>query len=66
LVNWNKEASIIKFDIPESLKVKLNIGQFYKLQLAYINTNEEIGYYSTIGVAKYTAEPWLSLESKDG
>ena len=47
-------------------KDKLNIGQHYKVQLAYINKESEkqklVGYYSTIGVIKYTAEPQVYIE----
>lgn len=47
-------------------KDKLNIGQHYKVQLAYINKEGEkqklVGYYSTIGVIKYTAEPQVYIE----
>lgn len=37
---------------------KLLVGQYYKLQLAYVDTvNSEPGYYSTVGVIKKTADP---------
>lgn len=37
---------------------KLNIGQYYKIQLAYVSTeNSVVGYYSSVGVIKFTAEP---------
>ncbi len=39
---------------------KLNISQYYKIQIAYLSSDgskEVIGYYSTIGVVKYTAFP---------
>lgn len=49
-----------------NFKDKLNIGQHYKVQLAYINKEGEkqklVGYYSTIGVVKYTAEPQVYIE----
>lgn len=45
---------------------KLIIGQYYKIQLAYIGYNSSrgkgiTGYYSSIGVAKFTAEPQISI-----
>ena len=54
---------ILHSDIDEenSFIQKLKIGQFYKFQLAYINTNGEVGYYSTVGVSKYTTKPELSI-----
>ena len=38
-------------------------GQSYKLQLAYINKSNEIGYYSTIGIAKYTTQPKINIKN---
>ncbi len=32
-------------------------GQYYKFQIAYIDNKGDIGYYSTVGVGKYTAKP---------
>lgn len=39
----------------------LNVGQYYKVQLAYIDTNNLVGYYSTIGIIKAIAKPEISL-----
>lgn len=32
-------------------------GQYYKFQIAYIDNKGDIGYYSTVGVGKYTTKP---------
>ncbi len=38
------------------------IGQYYKIQIAYIEKNtNEIGYYSSIGVVKCTAKPTMYI-----
>lgn len=42
----------------------LAIGQFYKIQLCYLNGDEE-GYYSTVGVFKYTSEPTVQFKLLD-
>lgn len=42
---------------------KLRIGQFYKFQLAFIDTTGEIGYYSTVSIGKYTSKPELRINS---
>lgn len=42
------------------------VGQFYKLQIAFINHNNEIGYYSDIGIMKYTAQPTVTIEGLSG
>lgn len=54
--------SIVYFDISkETLEKSFLIGQFYKCQLAYIDTNDVVGYYSTVGVIKYTTKPKVSI-----
>ena len=44
----------------------LQIGQYYKLQLAYIGGgSNDVGYYSSAGIIKKTTRPSLSLPSLD-
>jgi hypothetical protein len=40
----------------------LRAGQFLKAQMAYLNKNDEVGYYSTVGITKYTSKPTLSIQ----
>lgn len=57
------------FDLSEEIaNKKLNIGQHYKIQIAYINKGDSeedvgqmLGYFSTVAVVKYTAEPNVSI-----
>lgn len=42
---------------------KLKLSQFYKLQIAFIDATGEIGYYSTVGVSKYTSKPSLTINN---
>lgn len=42
---------------------KIKVGQFYKCQIAYLDSNEEVGYYSSVGVGKYTIKPNLSISN---
>lgn len=44
---------------------KLKIGQFYKFQIAYVDLNDEIGYYSNATTSKYTTYPTLSIIGMD-
>ena len=54
--------SIVYFNISkETLEKTFLIGQFYKCQLAYIDINDVTGYYSTVGVIKYTTKPKVSI-----
>lgn len=39
------------------LEGKIKPGQFLKIQLAFIDTNNNVGYFSTVGIVKYTTAP---------
>lgn len=61
---WNKYEKAnpeVSFEIPQSIINKLSIGQFYKVQLAYIDTDGITGYYSTVSIIKYTAKPEIEI-----
>lgn len=51
-----------KFNL-SSISDKLKIGQFYKVQIAYVDKSNIIGYYSTVGVVKYTTKPQVSIHN---
>lgn len=55
---YNIETHEVYFNMPIE---KMVVGQFYKVQLAYKDTAGEVGFYSTIGVVKYSAEPVVSI-----
>ena len=62
--SWNSSELVnpqVSFDIPESVLKKLTVGSFYKIQIAYIGEYEEVGYYSTVAVIKYTAKPRVNI-----
>ena len=52
-ININDNSSNMK---------KVTIGQFLKVQMAYIDQNNNPGYYSTVGIIKYTAKPQIFIE----
>lgn len=37
------------------------VGAFYKIQIAYIGEDEEIGYFSSVAMGKHTYKPELSI-----
>lgn len=60
----------VTFIIPSS--VNLYVGEFYKIQLAYIgqevsgtSKTSSIGYFSTVGIAKYTTMPEVYIAGLD-
>lgn len=51
-----------KFVLDDSITNKLVVGNFYKIQIAYINDEDgNYGYYSTVAVVKYTDKPILAI-----
>ena len=39
----------------------ISVGTFYKCQLAYVGQDNQIGYYSDVGIIKYIQEPEVKL-----
>ena len=60
-ISFDKQQ--IYFTIPEKTCI---IGASYKLQIAYIDSSNQIGYYSTVGVVKYTAKPEVIIDGLEG
>ena len=60
--NYDAAADyVVKFDL-SSYSAKLRTGQHYKVQIAYIDITGAVGYYSTVGIVKYTTRPKLQIE----
>ena len=62
--DWNSleiASPKVSFEIPDKILNRLAIGSFYKVQLAYIDKDGITGYYSTIGILKYTAKPEVQI-----
>lgn len=49
------------FDLKD--RVDLAIGQYYKVQIAFVDLQGEVGYYSSIGVIKCTTYPIIEIPS---
>lgn len=66
-----KTEEIIEYDIEDKYEVyfklsdeqeeALCVGEYYKVQLAYIDTEGAVGYYSTVGVTKFTTRPLVKI-----
>lgn len=62
----NKSDGIITFSIEGEQLKKFQSGKYYKIQVAFINNvNKDIGYYSSIGIARYIKKPELKLNGVD-
>lgn len=58
--NWDINKNEVIFEnIDTSI---LEVGSFYKIQMAYIYLDGTIGYYSTVGVVKYISNPNVFIE----
>lgn len=56
--------SEVTFEInKQALEEAFLVGSFYKAQLAYVKVGdeEEVGYYSTVGIIKYTTKPNVEI-----
>ena len=49
------------FSISNSSNIQLEVGQYYKIQIAYKDILDEAGYYSSVAIIKKTATPTLSI-----
>ena len=59
---YDLEKQEVYFNL-NNIKDKLKIGQHYKVQIAYRDNNGITGYYSTVGIVKYTATPTLTINN---
>lgn len=50
-----------EFTLDSTVLESLTVGQYYKIQLALKN-EDGLGYYSTVGIIKYTAMPTVDIE----
>ncbi len=60
-VDW--ERDIVYFNFNNLLSGQLTRNNFYKVQLAYQGQDEMIGYYSTVGVIRYTNAPTVNISN---
>ena len=56
------DTTTVKFDI-SGMETPFTVGQHYKVQLAYIDKEGQVGLYSTVGVIKYTTKPTVSIQN---
>jgi hypothetical protein len=61
-VTLNSDTSIHHVTFPDFGTINFKPGQFYKIQLACVDETGNIGYYSSVGIFKYTTVPTLSIE----
>ena len=61
--NFDLDKGIVVYNMStEKANTYFKIGQSYKFQLAYIDTDDNIGYYSTVAIAKRTVQPTIEIE----
>ena len=66
--NWDFKKNEVYFKLYKNVSYdaavleKLHTGSHYKLQLAYVGSDNVIGYYSSVGVIKYTTKPVVAID----
>lgn len=64
--SWDIVNNTVEFNLTTAQTKKLKIGEYYKVQIAYIEeVTNEIGYYSSIAIVKYTGRPTVSIAGFD-
>lgn len=61
--NYDLNCYMVSFDLSKTDFLPI-IGQYYKVQIAFQSSNV-IGYYSDIGVIKYTSKPQVFIKDKN-
>ena len=64
-ISYDLEEGVCIFTIsseynPEDVE-KLKVGQYYKAQIAFVNQNQAIGYWSTVATIKCVAKPTIKI-----
>lgn len=59
--SYDLESGIAYFDL-SLIKDELYVGQYYKIQIAYVDNYNQAGYFSSIGVTKYTSAPRVYID----
>jgi hypothetical protein len=60
--SFDKDNYTVTFSLDEKLLPQLTIGQYYKIQMAFIDTAGDVGYYSTVGIIKKTSKPTIYID----
>lgn len=55
-------SGLAKFEWNEINDSSVEIGQYLKVQMAFMDKNNNIGYFSTVGVTKYTDKPDIYIK----
>ena len=64
---WSNGEAIFSIPTTEEITAFFKVGQFYKLQLAYGNSNNEVtSYYSTVTIGKFTTLPYMQISDGSG
>ena len=59
--NINEDYNELAFsNVPTS---QIKVGQYYKIQLAYIDKTGQYGYFSDVGIIKYIQEPTIKIDN---
>lgn len=59
IIDWDNNLVSFKINAKDIFRV----GQYYKVQIAYVTEGNVVGYFSSSGVTKYTTEPKVYIEN---
>lgn len=64
-IQYDENGNIIDAQTAKLQNWNLVISRYYKIQIAYLDKSNTVGYYSTVGVIKCTSRPKLSIKDFD-
>ena len=62
-ISYSLDKGIATFKLTANQAKLLNEGQYYKIQIAYVSSENDPGYFSTVGVIKCTSKPKIYINN---
>lgn len=62
LDKWDQKKSTIRFDFTKDQTSKFKVPNYYKVQIAYVDSDGISSPFSDVGIIKYTSKPTVSIK----
>lgn len=59
------DSMVAHFDVTMEEDKSFQVGAYYRLQLAFVDNEDKIGYYSNVGIMKFTACPNVTIQGRE-
>lgn len=65
LDKWDEKKSTIRFDFTKDQTSKFKVPNYYKVQIAYVDSDGISSPFSDVGIIKYTSKPTVSIKAEN-